>query len=91
MNPERALKRKSPGYAGFLSIVYPGLGHIYLGCYKKGVLLMLIWAILIPLCFIGIGWVLASPFGAYCAIDAYNKAQKTGKAISSTEVNHQNA
>jgi len=76
---EKGHKRKSPGYAGFLSIIYPGAGHIYIGCYKKGIFLMLIWALLIPLCFVGVGWVFAFPFGAYCAIDAFNKVQKMNR------------
>jgi TM2 domain-containing membrane protein YozV len=73
-------EKKNPGYAGFFSIVYPGTGHIYVGEYKKGILFMLIWALLIPLCFVGIGWVFAFPFGAYTAIDAFNKAR---------EINHE--
>jgi len=71
---------KNPSYAGFFSLIYPGTGHIYVGEVKRGLLLMFIWALLIPLCFIGIGWVIAFPFGAFAVIDAYNKAN---------EVNHE--
>ena len=29
------IERKSPGLAGFLSVFFPGLGHLYLGLYQR--------------------------------------------------------
>jgi TM2 domain-containing membrane protein YozV len=65
---------KNPVWAGFLSLIYPGLGQIYVGEMVKGIIFCAIWAVLIVLCFLGIGWVFAFPFGAYAIVDAYNKA-----------------
>lgn len=38
--------RKSPGLAGILSLL-PGIGHVYLGLYQRGVLFFAVWALLI--------------------------------------------
>ena len=37
---------KNPAAAGLLS-VFPGLGHVYLGLYKRGVVFFVIWALFI--------------------------------------------
>jgi hypothetical protein len=35
-------KLKSPGVAGFLSFIWPGLGHVYLARYLMGIVLMVV-------------------------------------------------
>ena len=71
---------KSPGVALFLSILFPGLGHIYVGAYERSLMIIggigvSIWAIvhsegaLWPLAF-------AIAFGYFFSIfDAYREAQ----------------
>ena len=71
---------KSPGLALFLSILFPGLGHIYVGVYERALMIIggiavSIWAIvhsegrLWPLAFV-------IAFGYFFAIfDAYREAQ----------------
>jgi hypothetical protein len=71
---------KSPGLALFLSILFPGLGHIYVGAYERALMIIggigaSIWAIvhsegrLWPLAF-------AIAFGYFFSVfDAYREAQ----------------
>ncbi len=73
---KRESRVKDPVWAGFLSLIFPGVGQIYVGETVKGILFCVIWAVLIALSFMGIGWFFAFPFGAYAVVDAYNTAVK---------------
>src|SRR4051794_34133552 len=48
------MSNKSPTLAAFLSFVFPGLGQIYAGQLKKG----LIWTVPMFLVILGAGWIL---------------------------------
>jgi hypothetical protein len=48
--PVVVLEKKSPGLAGVLSAIFPGLGHLYLGLYQRafkiaGAFVLCIWAV----------------------------------------------
>lgn len=49
---------KNPWLSGFLSFIFPGLGHIYLGKIKKGVVLILSQLLAIALMYVIIGFFL---------------------------------
>src|SRR6476659_3723064 len=48
------MSNKSPTLAALLSFIFPGLGQIYAGQIRKGV----IWAIPMLLVIVGLGWTL---------------------------------
>ncbi len=61
--------KKSPLLAAILSLVIPGLGQMYLGKLKKGIIFLLTFWLIIP-------WI-------YSIIDAYNLASEMNKKIQS--------
>ncbi len=74
--------QKSPGLAAVLSFLIVGLGQIYLGLTKKGILLFIgaIISGVLMLVFIGwITWLLIWGYGIY---DAYNSAEKINQGIN---------
>jgi TM2 domain-containing membrane protein YozV len=69
---------KSPGVAGVLSFVIPGLGQIYNGAFLRG----LFWLIITPGMWIGtggtLGWIchFVSAYTAYTYADDLNEGRR---------------
>jgi len=81
--------RKSPGLAGFLSFVMPGLGQIYVGYYQRGFLHAVVFGMLVTVLAWGRIDNLAPLFGVFLAffylynvIDAYRRAIFFNQALS---------
>lgn len=72
---------KSPGLAAILSFFIIGLGQIYLGLNKKGIILFLAAVISGCLMLILIGFVLWFIIWAYAIYDAYNSGEKMQNGI----------
>ena len=73
---------KSPVLAAVLSFLIIGLGQIYLGLTKKGILLFVGAIISGFLMLILIGWITWILILAYSIYDAYNSAQKMNQGIA---------
>ena len=73
---------KSPVLAAILSLIIIGLGQIYLGLTKKGILLFVGAIISGFLMLIYIGWITWLLIFAYSIYDAYNSAQKMNQGIA---------
>ena len=72
---------KSPALAAILSFFIVGLGQIYLGLTKKGILLLVGAIISGVLMLIFIGWILWLIIWIYSIYDAYISAQKINSGI----------
>ena len=77
-----AVSDKSPGLAAILSFFIIGLGQIYLGLNKKGIILFLAAIISGCLMIILIGFILWFLIWAYAVYDAYNSAEKMQNGIA---------
>ena len=73
---------KSPGLAAVLSFLIVGLGQIYLGLTKKGILLFIGAMISGVLMLLIIGWLTWLVIWGYGIYDAYNSAQKMNSGIA---------
>ena len=73
---------KSPGLAAVLSFFIVGLGQIYIGLTKKGILLFIGAMISGVLMLIFIGWITWLLIWGYSIYDAYNSAQKMNNGIA---------
>ena len=73
---------KSPGLAAVLSFLIVGLGQIYLGLTKKGIILFLGAVISGFLMLILIGWFTWLLIWGYGIYDAYNSAEKMNNGIA---------
>lgn len=72
---------KSPEFAAILSFLIIGLGQIYLGLTKKGVILFLAAVISGILMLVIIGWITWLIVWGYAIYDAYKSAQKMQNGI----------
>jgi TM2 domain-containing membrane protein YozV len=63
---------KKPWLAILLSVIYPGLGHLYLGYVKKGIILILLEFVSILLMAVIVGIVLYPIVWIYGIINAYH-------------------
>lgn len=72
---------KSPGLAALLSFLIIGLGQVYLGLTKKGIILFVLAIISGILMMILIGWILWLLVWGYAIYDAYNSAEKMRNGI----------
>jgi len=70
---------KHPGIAAVLSFLFTGLGQIYNGQLRKGLLFMVIGFINLLLTFVLIGFVTAPIWWIYNVYDAYSVADKINK------------
>ncbi|PUA40664.1 sugar ABC transporter permease [Paenibacillus elgii] len=70
---------KKPWLAVLLSFVYPGLGHLYLGYVKKGIILILAEIVSILLMSVVVGIFLFPIVWIYGMIDAYHSATRNQK------------
>ena len=73
---------KSPGLAAALSFLIVGLGQIYIGLTKKGILLFIGAMVSGVLMLIYIGWITWLLIWGYGIYDAYNSAQKMNSGIA---------
>ena len=73
---------KDPLLAAILSFLIIGLGQIYLGLTKKGIILFLAAIVSGVLMLILIGFILWLLIWAYAIYDAYNSAQKMQNGIA---------
>ena len=73
--------QKSPALAAILSFLIVGLGQIYLGLTKKGILLFIGAVISGFLMLIIIGWITWLIVWGYAIYDAYNSANKINMGI----------
>lgn len=76
-----AMSDKSSGLAALLSFLIIGLGQIYLGLNKKGIILFLAAVVSGVLMLFLIGFVLWILIWAYAVYDAYNSAEKIRNGI----------
>ena len=89
--PQQALKAtggnmimsdKSSGLAAILSFLIIGLGQIYLGLNKKGIILFLAAVVSVFLMLFFIGFILWFIIWVYAIYDAFNSAEKMRRGIS---------
>ena len=73
--------RKSPGLAAILSFLIVGLGQVYVGLTKKGILLFIGAIISGILMLVFIGWIAWLLIWGYGIFDAYNSAEKINQGI----------
>ena len=73
---------KSPGLAALLSFLIIGLGQVYIGLTKKGIMLFIAAIISGVLMMIVIGWITWLIVWAYAIYDAYNSAEKMRNGIA---------
>ena len=73
---------KSPGLAAVLSFLIVGLGQIYLGLTKKGIILFIAALISGFLTLIIIGWITFLIVWVYAIYDAYNSGEKMRNGIA---------
>jgi len=67
---ETRQQRRYPWIAALLSLITPGLGHIYCGELAKGLLLAFLYAVLLPLCASVGAWIsLPSACGIPCSME----------------------
>ncbi|HNY35040.1 MAG TPA: hypothetical protein PKK68_10330 [Methanothrix soehngenii] len=63
-------KKKSPAIAVILNLLIAGLGHVYLGYAKRGIVLFLLTAFIAAIS-MGLGWFVGV---VLCSYDAYQLA-----------------
>ncbi|HTG69511.1 MAG TPA: DUF6677 family protein [Candidatus Udaeobacter sp.] len=71
---------KKPWLAILLSVIYPGLGHLYLGHVKKGVVLLLLEFVSIMMMSLIIGIFVYPIVWIYAIINAYHLSTKASIA-----------
>jgi TM2 domain-containing membrane protein YozV/RNA polymerase subunit RPABC4/transcription elongation factor Spt4 len=72
---------KSSGLSALLSFLIIGLGQVYLGLTKKGIILFLLAIISGVLMMVLIGWITWLLVWGYAIYDAYNSCEKMKKGI----------
>ncbi|HII80304.1 MAG TPA: hypothetical protein HA261_07910 [Methanosarcina sp.] len=72
---------KNPGLAAVASFFFSGLGQIYNGEIKKGLLLIFIQVINVLLFFVLIGFITYPITWAYGVYDAYKTAEKLNNQV----------
>ena len=73
---------KSAGLAALLSFLIIGLGQVYIGLTKKGILLFVAAIVSGVLMLFLIGWILWLLVWGYAIYDAYNSANKMNEGIA---------
>ena len=72
--------QKDPTLACLLNLIFPGVGHIYLGLVGKGIFVMAL-AVLLGIFLYGIGYILVMIWAMF---DAYNIAKKMNRHVKKT-------
>ena len=80
-HPTVVTNDKSPALAAILSFFIIGLGQVYLGLTKKGIILFVLAIISGFLMSIVIGWITWLLVWGYAIYDAYNSAEKMRNGI----------
>lgn len=75
------MRKKNPWFSGILSFIIPGLGHLYLGQTKKGIILILSNFLAIALMLVVIGFFLWPIVWIYSIVSAIKGAIKTDETI----------
>ena len=70
---------KNPIVAAILSLIFPGIGQLYLGQNNKGGLFIVLAAVSIVLIILLIGLILYVLFWLWSILDAYSSAEKLNK------------
>lgn len=78
---QKAKVMKNPGLAAVGSFFFSGLGQIYNGEIKKGLLLIFIQVINVLLCLVLIGFITYPITWAYGIYDAYKTAEKLNNQV----------
>ena len=73
---EKKVGEKNPVLAAILSFLIVGLGQIYNGEIRKGIILIIAYVISIALCFVYVGLILVPILWIYGIYDAYTTANK---------------
>lgn len=81
VNPPVRYNEKSAGLAALLSFLIIGLGQIYIGLTKKGIILFLMAIVSGILMFVFIGFITWFLVWIYAIYDAYNSANKINDGI----------
>lgn len=68
--------KKNPIVAAILSLIFPGIGQLYIGQNNKGGLFIVLAAVSIVLMLLLIGFILYVLFWLWAIFDAYSSAQK---------------
>ena len=79
--PARVIRNKSPFLAAVLSFFIIGLGQVYLGLVKKGIMLFILAIIAGILTTVIIGWILWFVIWIYAVYDAITSANKINDGI----------
>ena len=72
---------KSPALAAILSFLIVGLGQVYLGLNKRGIILFLAAVVSVILMFVLVGFLLWLIVWGYAIYDAFNTADKMNMGI----------
>lgn len=73
---QRTAEQKSPTITIILGMVFTGIGHFYLGLFKRGTILMILGIIFLSLNFAnGYFAIISIPFWLYTIYDAYKKCK----------------
>ena len=72
-------QKKSPRMAVVLSLICPGLGHLYCGQYLKGIGLIVLTLICAVLSLAVVGLILLSALSAWAIYDAYQAAVRINR------------
>lgn len=75
-------RQNSPGLAAVLSFLIIGLGQVYIGLTKKGIILFVLAIVSGILTIILVGYVLWLLVWVYSVYDAYNSAEKINNGIA---------
>ena len=78
-NQTVATTKKNPFVAAFLSIIFPGIGQLYIGQNNKGGYFIVLAAVSIVLMVLFIGFIFYVLFWLWSIFDAYASAEKLNK------------
>ena len=69
------IKKKNIGTTVLLSFLLPGLGHIYIGCIVKGIIIFIAFIVSMFLCLLLIGFLTTPLIWIYSIYDSYRLAK----------------
>ena len=76
VNQQAVTTKKNPIVAAILSLIFPGIGQLYIGQNNKGGLFLVLAAVSIVLMLLLIGFILYVLFWLWAIFDAYTSAEK---------------
>ncbi|WP_253254769.1 DUF6677 family protein [Methanofervidicoccus sp. A16] len=69
------MKKKNIGITVLLSFLLPGLGHIYIGCIIRGIIISIVFTVSVFLCLLLIGLLTTPLIWIYSIYDSYRLAK----------------